>query len=288
MFGVVGHLYHDAPGNRLIIADFGAHLVRSLNLLTNAVTTIAGNVTRSINAEGDGNPNLGNADGASAQATFDAPYGVAQLGPGLILVSDFGNNALRVLDSGAVSAVFTVAGAADPFGGDFVDGDGAAARFWDPSGMATAPDGSVIVADAVNGAIRRLTCGFVPSASPAPAAPAAAPASDNILGPVVVGGLRSGALALILAGVLVALAGAAALWWYLGGGAALSKAPPAPSAELPASPRAYDALSPGASAADKAVANPLAAAGAGAAAAASAPALPGGVQEWNGSAQPRV
>jgi hypothetical protein len=304
VFGEVGQLVHDASAGRLLIADLSAHLIRSLDLATNAVTTVSGNVTRSTNATGDGNPNAGSDDGLGAAVRYRQPYGLAIVGPGSAVVSDSLNNALRVLSLDSRGEAFTVAGAASVGGGDFVDGDGADARFWDPSGMASAPDGSVVVADAVNGAIRRVVCNFFPSPSASPAPPAPAPAaSNNILGPVVIGGLRAGALAIIVVGVVAALGVAFALWWYCGGGrdaASFSASTSASKGALytsssptasgqPGSPKAYGALDSGGGSSGeqggsaRAVANPYMAATAAAASAesgAAAPALPGGVQEW--------
>lgn len=266
------------------------------------MTTASGNVTRSTNATGDGNPNAGNDDGLGAAVRYRQPYGLAIVGPGSAVVSDSLNNALRVLSLDSRGEAFTIAGAASVGGGDFVDGDGVDARFFDPAGMATAPDGSVVVADAVNGAIRRVTCNFFPSPSASPAPPAPAPAaSNNILGPVVIGGLRAGALAFIIVGVVAALGVAFALWWYCGGGRYTDSASAASASKgalytsafptasgQPGSPRAYGALDSGSGSGEqgnsaKAVANPYMAAtsaAGGAGSSAAAPSLPGGVQEW--------
>lgn len=90
-------------------------------------------------------------DGPAGASRFSEPFGVAVAPDGAIYVSDAGSahRIRRIEPSGVVT---TVAGA----GRGFADGPAAAARFATPSAIAMAPDGSLVVADTGNHAIRRI------------------------------------------------------------------------------------------------------------------------------------
>ena len=177
---------------RIIVADTYNDRIRAIGPdLT--VTTLAG---------GDG-PGFG--DGPAALATFDTPTDVAVEPDGAVVVVDSGNHVLRrIAPDGRVSTVTTagtplfeplgVAAARDgrllvtdrgrrvveispEYGAQvlaggvrgFRNGLGEEARFRNPAGVAVAPDGHVIVADAGNRMIRRLdTPARLAAAPPAP------------------------------------------------------------------------------------------------------------------------
>ncbi|MDB5100849.1 MAG: repeat containing protein [Cyanobacteria bacterium RYN_339] len=84
----------------------------------------------------------GTADGAAAAARFYKPFGLALAGR-VLSISDAGNHTVRQLDL-ASGLVTTLAGG--PAG--YKDGAGVAARFANPHGLAVAPDGALILADA--------------------------------------------------------------------------------------------------------------------------------------------
>lgn len=92
------------------------------------------------------------ADGAGTAARFAAPTGLTLLADGTLLVADAAAHRVRRV---AASADRTVA----PFSGSGVSGDAdgaaTAASFHAPWALATAPDGSVWVADRVAGSVRR-------------------------------------------------------------------------------------------------------------------------------------
>ena len=99
---------------------------------------------------GDGR--IGARDGAAAQAQFADPYGLAWDPHGMLYVSDGGDNdRIRVLR--ADGSVATLAGGVE----GFQDGQGAAARFNTPSGLALDTVGNLYVADTGNHAIRKVT-----------------------------------------------------------------------------------------------------------------------------------
>jgi len=92
-------------------------------------------------------------DGPGAAARFNFPSSMATDASGNIYVADSNNNTIRkITPAGTVS---TLAGAAGASGS--ADGLGAAARFYNPSGVATDSSGNIYVADTYNNAIRKIT-----------------------------------------------------------------------------------------------------------------------------------
>ncbi len=136
----------DAAGN-VYIADSDNSIIRKIST-TGEVTTLAGT------AGADGY-----ADGAGAGALFYRPYGIAVNAVGTqIFVSDTLNHVIRKLvvnpTTGAVQ-VSSLAGFAGQTG--TADGNGVAARFNQPTGLALSADGaSLYVADTGNLRIRKV------------------------------------------------------------------------------------------------------------------------------------
>src|SRR5205823_14200156 len=117
---------------------------------------------------GTGSP--GSADGQSAAATFRNPRGIAIDDRGQLWVVDSDNHTIRRINLSA-GRVDTIAGQAGSPG--LADGQGNAARFRSPSGIAVEPEPvsaqldrqrrgkppppvSVIIADTGNNALRRV------------------------------------------------------------------------------------------------------------------------------------
>ena len=99
---------------------------------------------------GDGH--VGWRDGAASQARFADPYGLALDPHGALYISDGGDNdRIRVLRTDGTVA--TLAGGAE----GFQDGQGGAARFNTPSGLALDATGNLYVADTGNHVIRKVT-----------------------------------------------------------------------------------------------------------------------------------
>jgi sugar lactone lactonase YvrE len=99
----------------------------------------------------------GAANGVAASATFDRPLGVAVDASGNVYVADTSNNLIRMIaPSGAVT---TFAGGGGPagYGQGYVDGQGTAAAFAYPVGLALDASGNVYVADFANARIRMIT-----------------------------------------------------------------------------------------------------------------------------------
>lgn len=161
----------NAAGDTLYVADFGNHLIRRIALTTPvAVTTFAGTV---------GTAGFTDANGTAAQ--FRTPTGVSVAATGEVMVSDFGNSAVRQIAQSVGNPVTTVAGSAATSTATagqtgYANGTGTAVRFTFPIGIATktvAGVNFVYVADTSNHVIRQ---GAIPSA---PSVAAATPATQT-------------------------------------------------------------------------------------------------------------
>ena len=128
----------DSAGH-IVVADRGNHALRRVSK-AGEVSTLAGNGEEGFE------------DGQGDAARFNGPDGVALAANDEIVVADSGNHAIRVVTPGG--AVRTLAGNGEA---GFADGQGAAARFNCPQGLARDKDGSILVADTGNHAVRRVT-----------------------------------------------------------------------------------------------------------------------------------
>ncbi len=125
------------PAGNVVVVDYRNHALRLVSK-AGAVSTLAGGGGR------------GFAYGQGATARFNLPVSVVVTANGDYVMTDCGNHALRVVTPGG--AVRTLAGNGEP---GFVDGQGAAARFNYPLGLALDVDESILVIDC-NHAVRRL------------------------------------------------------------------------------------------------------------------------------------
>jgi len=90
-------------------------------------------------------------DAPRGLAAFHTPSGLALSRDGTLFVADTGTHVIRRIDPDG--KVTTIAGTGRP---GFADGPGSAASFDGPMGLALAPDGRLLVADAYNGRIRAI------------------------------------------------------------------------------------------------------------------------------------
>jgi hypothetical protein len=127
------------PAGRVAVVDEENHALRLVSK-AGAVSTLAGN------------GEAGFADGQGAAARFNEPLDVVLAANGEFVVADSKNHALRAVTPGG--AVRTLAGNGEA---GFADGQGAAARFNCPAGLALDADGSLLVTDCRNHAVRRVT-----------------------------------------------------------------------------------------------------------------------------------
>jgi len=129
-------------GGQLYLSDTENHTIRKIDVLSGAVTTIAG-------APGQ----RGTTDGNAADARFGEPEGIALDQSGNLYIADTDDNTIRVLSLGA-STVATVAGNNAMVG--FADGIGPSALFYKPKALAVDSSGNLYVGDAFNMAVRKV------------------------------------------------------------------------------------------------------------------------------------
>jgi DNA-binding beta-propeller fold protein YncE len=105
-----------------------------------------------------GNPIANYADGPGPEARFSFPEGLTKLPDGNMVVADCKNNCLRkVSPAGTVSTLAGLCSGLTKNTNQYADGSLENARFYCPSDVALAPDGSLIVVDQGNARIRRIS-----------------------------------------------------------------------------------------------------------------------------------
>ena len=128
----------DGSGN-VNVADYKNHRIRKITS-AGVVTTLAGSAWE------------GYTDGSGSAAQFANPWGVTVDGGGNVYVADYSNNRIRKITSAGLVTTLAGSGTAT-----FADGNGSAASFKQPKGVAVDGSGNVYVADAGNSRIRKIT-----------------------------------------------------------------------------------------------------------------------------------
>lgn len=127
----------DSAGN-VYVGDSNNHRIRKITP-GGVVTTLAGS----------GTPGSANGNGVAAE--FNGPHGVAVDGDDNVYVADSNNQSIRKITP--AGDVTTLAGGSI----GYVDGTGAAAKFYYPIGVAVDGVGNVYVGDSNNHRIRKVT-----------------------------------------------------------------------------------------------------------------------------------
>ena len=134
----------DDAGN-VYVSDAGDHRVRRIDAASTTISTVSG----------DGFPGSFGDGGPARSARLSSPEGLAFAGRSALLVADRGNHRVRRIDL-RTGRITTLAGSGRA--GDAGDGGPAtAALLHDPSGVAVAADGAVLVADRGNHRLRRVS-----------------------------------------------------------------------------------------------------------------------------------
>jgi sugar lactone lactonase YvrE len=156
-FGNPANIAVDTAGN-LYVTDESLNTIRKI-ALDGSVTTLAGAapIARAFGDLGRGSSSFispaGSADGTGAAARFNGPAGMAADGAGNIYVADSANHIIRKITPAGV--VTTFAGAAGVSGS--ADGQGAAAQFLAPNGVAVDGAGNLYVSDSGNATVRKIS-----------------------------------------------------------------------------------------------------------------------------------
>ena len=136
-------LWLDLARNRLLVADLRNRRIRSIDLRTGIISTIAGNGQRGRPEEG----------ALATQAPLLDPRAVAVDSTGNLYILERAGHCLRVV--GSDGRIRTVAGAGAPgYSGD--GGDAASAQFKGPKHLAIDRDDNVLIADTENHVIRKF------------------------------------------------------------------------------------------------------------------------------------
>jgi sugar lactone lactonase YvrE len=151
----------DSKGN-LFVSDTGNQRIRYIDFQLNTVTTVAGNnrfdpkgalfSKTDLFIPGD------YLDGAADIALFNSPQGIAVTSEGGLVIADSLNHSIRYLINGQVT---TLAGAPNLRSGE-ADGVDRGSSFKNPAGVDIAPDGKILIADAYNNKIRKISAYQLP------------------------------------------------------------------------------------------------------------------------------
>lgn len=129
---------------RVVVAMAGTHQLWELDPATGDARVLAGTTDEGLR------------DGPPSDAFFAQPSGLAVDAAGTLWVADSETSALRsVTARPAVGAAVSTAVGLGLFDFGHRDGDAGQALLQHPLGVAVLPDGSVVVADTYNGALRR-------------------------------------------------------------------------------------------------------------------------------------
>ena len=144
----------DPTGSYLYVADVQNNIIRKINLLSNIVTTIAGDTT---DIKKGLDSNIGYIDAATPfAAKFSNPWGVCVDDTGNVYVADTYNDVIRkIWVSGKVTTYAGKDSAGITFNG-YVNGPDSVAEFFTPLSLTIDTAGNLYVTDYGNNAIREI------------------------------------------------------------------------------------------------------------------------------------
>jgi uncharacterized protein (TIGR03437 family) len=134
----------DSSGN-VYVAD--TQNARVLKISGGSISTLAGNGTQGFGGD----------NGPAGSAQLNSPIGVAVDKSGNVYIADFGNNRIRMVNSGG--AISTIAGTTQGYSGD--GGAATAAQLNNPQGVAVDSAGRVYIADTANNRVRMVSGGVI-------------------------------------------------------------------------------------------------------------------------------
>lgn len=128
------------PSGKLVVADYLHHVIQTVDVATGQVTLVAGTWDQ---------PGMIDARGGAAR--FSTPYNIVVRSDGQLMVTDFDNHRIRLVNLDGTTA--TLSGSTEA---GFVDGTMSSARFSKPQAMSVAANGDVYVTDLGNYRVRRI------------------------------------------------------------------------------------------------------------------------------------
>ena len=142
-----------ASNGTLYVADSNNHCIRKIAPGANATT--AGAVTTVAGVCGTTTEGFNN--GVASTARFRFPFGLAlDEAQQVLYVADTENNRIRKIKLGSLAAADAVTTLAGNEAYGSADGQGSAARFYHPQGLARDAQGNLFVADGFNSTIRKV------------------------------------------------------------------------------------------------------------------------------------
>ena len=132
----------DSSGN-MYVAEYSNHRIRKVTT-SGIISTIAGNGIQGYSGDG----------GAATAGELNNPSGVAIDGSGNVYIADLNNQRIRKVNVSGIISTF----AGDGTGGFYGDGGSAtSAKLQAPYGVAVDGSGNLLIADAYNNRIRKVT-----------------------------------------------------------------------------------------------------------------------------------
>ena len=135
----------DEAAGHVVIAMAGTHQLHAYDPVADVLSLFAGTGLEGLT------------DGPAERSWFAQSSGLAVDAAGTLWVADSETSALRTVTGAAPERTVATAVGTGLFDFGYVDGPAAQARLQHPLGVTALPDGSVLVADTYNGAIRRFT-----------------------------------------------------------------------------------------------------------------------------------